>query len=103
MNVSFGAIRVPTGYSDAGRKAKDVCNRIDGELNVRGRAIYPESDVMFFRNSQDEDKAQEILIKENVKHSRNPIADIADTFTTQKWAQYGDSNILLDWYIKHKM
>ena len=102
VNVSFGAIRVATGYTEAGRKAKNVCNRIDDELNIRGRAIYPESDVMFFRNSQDEDRAEEILLKEKVKYSRNPIADVADTFATQEWAETGNSNILLDWYIKSK-
>ena len=103
MNVSFGAIRVSTGCSAAGRKAKDACNRIDNELNVKGRFSSPESDVMFFRNSRDEDKAEEILRNEKVDYTRNPIADVASTSTTLEWAETGNSNILLDWYVKNKM
>lgn len=101
-HVTFGAIRVSTGYSNAGRRAKEVCHRINREIDIRGRAIYPESDVMFFRNSIDEDKAERILCKENVAYSRNAIADIADTFVKQEWALTGDSNILLDWYYRYR-
>ncbi len=101
-HVHFGAIRVKTGQTEAGKIAREICHRINHEVGLKGHAIYPESNVMFFRNIADEDKAENILSKENINYTRNAIADIADTYIKQEWAQTGDSNILLDWYLKNR-
>lgn len=100
--TNFGAIRVPTGYSKAGRRASDICHYINREIKTRGHAIYSECDVMFFCNSIDEDKAERILCKNNIDYTRNAIADIADPIVKQEWFLTGDSNILLDWYLKFR-
>lgn len=97
--VNFGALRVTTGLSEAGKKADQVCHRIFRELNPGGITGSGEYHAMFFRNKIDEAKATKILHDANVPYTRSDLADIADRITQQEWAQTGDPLILNKWYM----
>lgn len=96
--VNFGAIRVTTGSSEAGKKADEVCRRIFREINPGG-ITGSDYHAMFFRNRVDEAKASTMLSKANIPYAASELADIADTFTAQEWAKTGDPMVLNRWYI----
>lgn len=95
--VNFGAIRVTTDSSAAGKKADEVCRRIFREINPGG-LTGGDYHAMFFRSRIDEAKASAMLSEAKVPYTVSDLADIADIYVAQEWAKTGDPMVLNRWY-----